>query len=109
MQSSNIVAIEIGDVCLVSVYMSPNAGVDVTCSSLENLLDQHRRVVLMGDLNCHLAGYTNRGLHLCDRRVQRMVNEFGLDVANSSTPTMDHNGTLSVNDYTLTRHCQIAN
>lgn len=107
-QSPDIVAIEVGDVCLCSVYMSPNREVSQTCDTLEFILQGHRKVVVMGDLNCRLAGYTEGRMRPRDRRVQRMVNEFGLDVANSSTPTMDHNGVLGVNDYTLVKQCLVA-
>ncbi|KAK7602957.1 hypothetical protein V9T40_006931 [Parthenolecanium corni] len=109
LQSPNVVAIEIGDICLCSVYLSPNQDVDQTCEVLDQLLLTKRKVLAMGDLNCRLSGYTNLRQRPRDRTVQSLIVKHGLDILNSNTPTMDHNGTLGINDYTLARHCPVSN
>lgn len=103
LESTDIAGIQIGEVLLLLVYMSPNQSVNGTCNKLEKILKIHKKVIVMGVLNCRLQGFTTRRQHPRDLRVQRLINELGLEVVNSGTLTMDHNGTLGINDYTLVR------
>lgn len=104
--SPNIAAAVVSGVCVLSVYLSPNEDVEQTCELLDDLIREHRSVIVTGDLNCRLEGYSNRPRRRRDRVVQSLVEEHGLDVLNDQTPTMDHNGVLGINDYTMTKQCE---
>lgn len=51
---------KMGDTCLCSVYLSLNQDVEAICETLHQLLLERPKVLIMGDLNCRLAGYSNQ-------------------------------------------------
>lgn len=55
--SDCIVAIEVGGVLVIGVYLSPNSGPEDALTTLHNLLIPVRHMVVAGDFNCRHPDY----------------------------------------------------
>lgn len=105
--SGNTIAVEVGGVLLVGTYLSPNIDPRNKFLILHNLLLQEHRIILLGDFNCQHTDLTNRGLRERDRSFLQLIYDHCLEMANDGCPTLDHQGNLSTNDYTLYKRVSV--
>ena len=100
----DISATQIGNTCYICTYLSPNEEMSGTLEALRAVInDVGTSVVLAGDFNCrtaHIPGYlTNRR----GRYFEEMLQDTGLRIQNTPTPTWSRGHSTGINDYVCSR------
>lgn len=107
--SDSVVAMEIGGVLVIACYLSPKVDPDRDLTVVHNLLCRSHKMVLAGDFNCRTVGLYAGRLRGRDSAFEQLIHDHGLTVANSNEPTLDYQGHLSINDYTLYKEIAVTN
>ena len=100
---------KLGNVEIVSIYLSPNEPVTGPLDRLYDIVGTTKDVIVAGDLNIRLKWLTSNTIRPRDKEVENFILGSGLGVWNDSTPTCIHQGRESINNYTLSRSTQLVN
>lgn len=106
-QSKFTVGINVGDLLISSTYAPPNQITDTPFGEIRRIASQKRKMLITGDFNCRTRWTTGLPMRQRDDDFEDLVLQMGLKIENSSSPTLHHQGRYSINDYTLSRGCNV--
>lgn len=104
-----IKCIGIKDILIMSVYCPPNMEVEEPFEEILEVAERHIKVLITGDFNCRTTATSTLAYRARDTDFEHLQWELGVQMENDDTPTLVHQGRLTVNDYTLTRGCTVKN
>lgn len=105
-QYTSCICIE--DIAIVCVYCPPNMDSDAPFDEVREIASCHSKMLLTGDFNCRTSDTSSLPLRNRDHEFEYLIYDLGVKMENSTVPTLIHQGRETINDYTLTRGCTIA-
>jgi hypothetical protein len=99
--------VKVEGVNIVSAYCSPNEEIEEYLSNLITQLRKRELMIITGDFNTRWPEFTQLAIRRRDKQFHRFIIESGLLIENNAVATCTHQGSYTVNDYTLTRDATI--
>jgi hypothetical protein len=102
----NVAAIRIGRVCINSAYVSHNQWIGPTIDAIEGMIEGEESCIITGDFNTRWPEFTQKKLLERDIKMMEFISQEEVMVMNINTLTLEHQSSLSTNDYTLTKNAK---
>jgi hypothetical protein len=102
------VSAEIGGTQIISLYASPNQELNPVLDEIEASIEGWTTgLVIARDFNVRWTAFTKATLRERDHLFAEFLVSYGLNIENTADPTCNHQGRLTVNEYTLTQNCRV--